>query len=272
MAGLSRLRAAGESVGAAEIVAGLAPWRRAPRADARPHVMLNMVSTADGRATVDGRSGAISGAADRELFHALRGAVDAVLVGAGTARAERYGRMVPDAARRALRARRGLAEEPLACIVSGRLALDGLPLLEQPDARLVLVTSSPASLPAVQANVRYIRAERDGNVDLAAALDELRERFAVTTVLCEGGPHLAYQLLADGLADELFLSLSPKLVGDDPSAGGALRILAGGELDPPLELELADVLREQSYLFLRYVVPAPVAASRETTESSSLAR
>ncbi len=77
-------------------------------APARPRVLLNMVSTIDGRATLGGRSGPIGGRADREMFHALRTVVDAVLVGAGTARAEHYGRLVREESLRALRRERGL--------------------------------------------------------------------------------------------------------------------------------------------------------------------
>ena len=130
---LERLLPAGEPASVAEIIAGLG-LRRAPvRTRARPRVMLNMISTVDGRASLGGRSGALSDRADRELFHGLRSAVDAVLVGAGTARAEHYGRIIPDAARRAERRRRGLSEEPLACIVSARLALSPqeIPLLRR---------------------------------------------------------------------------------------------------------------------------------------------
>jgi riboflavin biosynthesis pyrimidine reductase len=75
-------------------------------------------------------------------------------------------------------------------------------------------------------------------------------------VLCEGGPHLARQLLGAGLVDELFLSLSPMLAGGEPAGGEALRILAGTELEPPVGLELLDVLSSDSYLFLRYGVSA----------------
>ncbi len=57
-------------------------------------------ASADGRATLAGRSAPLSASADRELFHGLRAAVDGVLVGAGTVRKERYGRMIPDAAAR----------------------------------------------------------------------------------------------------------------------------------------------------------------------------
>ena len=58
-----------------------------------------MASTVDGRASIGGRSGAIGNRADRELFHALRASVDAVMAGAGTVRVERYGRIIPDASR-----------------------------------------------------------------------------------------------------------------------------------------------------------------------------
>ena len=275
---LKRLLPAGAPATADEIVAdfgldGLA----ASGPPNRPYVMLNMVSTADGHATLDGRSGPISGSADRALFHALRTAVDAVMAGAATVRVERYGRIIPDASRRARRVEQGLSAEPLACIVSGRLTLDAeIPLLAEPAAKVAILTSSAASLPASAAEVHYIRAACDGLLDLPAALAELRARFDVRTLLCEGGPHLNAQLLGAGLVDELFLSLAPLLAGGDPIAGGeALRILAGPELSPPVALDLLGVLEHDSSLFLRYGVRSSAPAervSRETMPSSSLAR
>jgi len=257
---LSRLFPPGEPAGAEQIVAGfeLDGLAAAGPSDC-PHVLLNMVSTADGHATLGGRSGPISGPADRALFHGLRMAVDAVMAGAATVRVERYGRIIPDESRRQARVARGLSAEPLACIVSGRLALDGdIPLLANPAARVVILTSSAASLPESEADVHYIRAERDGLLDLPAALAELRERFGVRTLLCEGGPHLNAQLLGAGLVDELFLSLAPMLAGGDPDRNPAhpeaLRILAGAELSPPVDLELLSVLEHDWSLFLRYGV------------------
>jgi riboflavin biosynthesis pyrimidine reductase len=219
----------------------------------RPYVLLNMVSTADGRATLGGRSGTIGGEADRELFHGLRTVVDAVMVGAGTARAERYRRLVRNERAIQARRKRGLAEQPLACIVSGRLALNSeIPLLADPGARVAIITSSEASLPEdCRAEIEYIRAAREGLLDLPSALCELRERLAVRTLLCEGGPHLSSQLVGDGLLDELFLSLSPKLAGSGKT-GESLRILSGPELDPPAALELVGALEHDSHLFLRY--------------------
>jgi riboflavin biosynthesis pyrimidine reductase len=268
---LRRLLPPGEPASAEQIVVGFgldglavgeapetSPSPSAP-GSRRPHVMLNMVSTADGHATLGGRSGGLSSPADRALFHGLRLAVDAVMAGAATVRVERYGRIVPDASRRQRRVERGLSEEPLACIVSGRLALEtDIPLLADPAARVVILTPSAASLPASAAEVHYIRAERDGLLDLPAALSELRERFGVRTLLCEGGPHLNAQLLGAGLIDELFLSLAPLLAGGDsdrnPAHPEALRILAGPELSPPVALDLLGVLEHDSSLFLRYGV------------------
>jgi riboflavin biosynthesis pyrimidine reductase len=233
-----------------------------------------MVSTADGRASIGGRSGPLGNRADRELFRALRSAVDAVMAGAQTVRSERYGRIIPDERRRRRRRERGSSDEPLACIVSGSLALtDDIPLLADPAAKVVIVTSSASSLPEVGAHVEYVRAGRDGRLDLPAALDELHQRFAVGTLLCEGGPRLNLQLLAAGLVDEMFLSLAPKLAGGAPAGSEALRILAGAELKEPVELELLGAQESDSELFLRYRVlaSAPASVSRETALRSSLA-
>jgi len=257
---LERLDPPGQPASVAQIVDAFGLWGRASKPSPRPRVLLNMVATADGRASLAGRSGPLSGPADRALFHGLRAAVDAILVGAGTVRAERYGRIIADAAQRQLRVERGFSAEPLACVVSTRMDLDaGIPLLAEPEARVLIVTPSSISLPPVTAHVDYVRAPRDGTLDLAVALRELAERFAVQTVLCEGGPYLAYQLIAEGLVSELFLTLTPLLAGGEPTdgqsaEGEALRILAGGELQPPVELELRSVLRGGSQLFLRYGV------------------
>jgi len=252
---LTRLLPPGPPVAVERIVAELGLGEpgeaKHPR---RPTVLLNMISSADGRASVGGRSGALGGRADKELFHGLRTAVDAVMAGAGTVRAERYGRLVRDERRRQIRRERGLAEEPLAVVVSARLELpDDVPLFTEAGARVVVVTPAREAVADTQAKIDYVRAEHDGALDLPGALAQLRERLGVHTLLCEGGPHLNAQLLAAGLADELFLSLSPMLAGDDPD-GEALRILSGATLDPPVALRLVATFEHESHLFLRYRV------------------
>lgn len=255
-----RLLPPGDPAGAAEIVEDLRIGDRGAGASGRPYVMLNMVSTIDGRVTIAGRSGSIGNHADRALFHGLRGAVDAVMAGAGTVKAERYGPIIREQSERELRVRRGLAAEPIACVVSGRLSLpEGIPLLEEPDAHVVIVTASQASLPASGARIEYVRSEREGMIDLPAALGELHDRFGVRTLLCEGGPHLASQLLAAGLVDELFLSLSAKLAGDTADGLAPLRLVAGVDFEPPIELELLGARESDSLLFLSYGVRASAA-------------
>jgi riboflavin-specific deaminase-like protein len=252
-----RLLPRGERAGARQIADELDLRARASAGAGRPYTILNMASTVDGRASIGGRSGAIGDRADRELFHALRASVDAVMAGAGTVRVERYGRIIPDADTRRRRVERGLSEEPLACVVSGRLSLAAdTPLLNEPDARVVLITPSQSSLPATRAQIDYVRARRDGLLDLPAAMHELGERLGVRTLLCEGGPHLNGQLLLAGLVDELFLSVSPKLAGGEDATGEALRIVAGVEFAEPVSLQLLSVLESASTLFLRYGVRA----------------
>jgi riboflavin biosynthesis pyrimidine reductase len=255
-----RLLPPGDLAAVDQIIEDLGVRQRAANAHGRPYVMLNMVSTADGRVSIAGRSGSLGNRADSVLFHGLRGVVDAVMVGAGTVKAERYGRIVPQESRRLERRERGLSDEPLACVVSGRLSLPvDIPLLTEPASRVVMVTDSEASLPPSGARIEYVRSQRDGMIDLPGALSELHERFAIRTLLCEGGPHLNSQLLTAGLVDELFLSLSPKLAGDQADGLPPLRIIAGADFDPPIELELLGVREGDSQLFLSYGVRASAA-------------
>jgi riboflavin biosynthesis pyrimidine reductase len=64
------------------------PWEEAPAE--RPLVGMNFVATLDGRATIDGRSGPIGSDTDTAMMAGLRERFDAVMIGAGTMRAERY--------------------------------------------------------------------------------------------------------------------------------------------------------------------------------------
>src|SRR5688500_8705766 len=142
--------------------------------DARPYLVLNMVTTTDGRVTIGGRSGPIGNEADQDLFHALRTRVDAVMVGAGTLRAEKYGRLVRKPERREARERAGLDPDPLAVVVSGRLDLpEDLPLLHEPDQEVLVATFSDGELPGP--GIEYLRFQ-GGAVDIRRLLAVLRGR------------------------------------------------------------------------------------------------
>ncbi len=243
---LRRLLPDAGSVTADELAGELDLAAAAP--EARPYVVVNMVATVDGRASVAGRTAPISSAADRQIFHALRTRVDAVMVGAGTLRTERYGRLVRDPHRREQRVAAGLGADPLAIVVSGRLDLScDLPLLADGASRVVVITASEASIEGCAAQVQYLRSSP---VDLPGVLARLRAEHGVRSILCEGGPSLNAALLACGLIDELFLTTVGKLAG----GAGALTIIGSAPVDEPVGVGLRWLLECDGELFARYAV------------------
>jgi 5-amino-6-(5-phosphoribosylamino)uracil reductase len=199
----------------------------------RPYLVLNMAATADGRVAIGGRSAPVAGPADRELFHELRGQADAVMAGAATARVERY---------------RPFRKPALGVFVSGSLDLPAdLPILQDPGSRVVIVTRSGEPLGGVAADVTYLRQQ---GAELAPAMAALRSEFGVRSILCEGGPHLNDSLLREGLVDELFLCVSPKLAGDSSQPAG----VEGPALPSPVGLELISLHEADDHVFFRYRV------------------
>jgi riboflavin-specific deaminase-like protein len=218
------------------------PWEQ-PREE-RPLVAMNFAATVDGRATIDGVSGPIGSDADTLMLACLRTRFDAVMIGAGTMRAERYGRLARMRETREHRERLGLPPDPLTVIVSGRLDLPWDAPLFSEGGRVLIFTASEAEPPETAMPLSVVRHE--GAVNLVEALQHLRQEHDVRALLCEGGPRLHDQLEADGLVDDLFLTIAPKLSGGD-----APRIVEG-PLPGVAELELAWLLEENSELFARY--------------------
>jgi riboflavin-specific deaminase-like protein len=212
----------------------------------RPYVVVNFATTLDGRAAIEGRSGPIGSETDTEMLQLLRTRVDAVMIGAGTLRVERYGRMVSDPALRAHRERIGLAHDPLAVIVSGRLDLPWeAPLFTNGGGRVLVFTTSEASPPLTATRLRVVRHQGPA-VDLIETLRYLRQERGVRGLLCEGGPGLHSELQSLGLVDELFVTLAATL------AGGSEPRMIEGELPQRIEWELAWLLEQQGELFARY--------------------
>lgn len=214
-------------------------------------VRANMIASVDGAAVLDGGSRALGSPADRELIGTLRALADVVLVGAGTARAEGYGPLRPKSARRSARVAAGLPPCPRLAVVSGSLDLDpDAPMFTAADAPTLVVTcqAAPAARRRALDEVAEVVVAGDARVDLAAALDALCAR-GLPHVLCEGGPRLLAQLVTAGRLDELCLTVSPLLV-----AGAAPRVLTGPALPSPAQVELAGVLQDEDYLYLRYLL------------------
>ena len=223
---------------------GYRPWER-PH-DERPLVAANFAATVDGRTTIGGVSGPIGSDADTAMLAALRMRFDAVLIGAGTMRAERYGRVIGSEERRARREQIGLAPDPLMAIVSGRLDLPwDAPLFTAGAGRVLIFTASEAEPPPTATPLEIVRHE--GFVNLAEALRRLRQEEGIRALLCEGGPGLHGELQGGGMVDELFLTTAPKLTG-----GAAAPRIVEGELPAVAELELAWLLEQGGELFARY--------------------
>ncbi len=200
----------------------------------RPFVALKLAATLDGRiATAAGESRWISAPESRARVHALRARVDAILVGARTARLD-----AP-----ALTARSGgrVVHRPVRVVVDSRLALPlSSPLLAGPDpGRTWLLAARSAAatrrrgLEARGARVLSIP-RRGAHLDLRRALERLA-REGLTEVLVEGGGELAAALLRRDAVDELHWFAAPSLLGGD--ARPALGALGVGRLARRVRLE-----------------------------------
>jgi riboflavin biosynthesis pyrimidine reductase len=220
---------------------------RYPRNDS-PTLRVNFIASVDGAVTVDGLSGGLSGPGDKQVFDTLRMVCDALVVGAGTIRAENYDALRLDERSRAWRREHGLPELPLMVIVSGSLNLnpDQLIFWDAPIPPIVVThAGASAERRAALAGVAEIVTVGDDSVDLAAAVAGLHARGA-TQLLCEGGPHLFGALIAADLVDEVCLTVSPLL------AGGSAGRISAGLPGPSRSISLRHALTSHDMLFLRY--------------------
>ena len=189
----------------------------------RPHLTLKLAATLDGRiATRSGDSRWITGPAARSRVHLMRSQSDAVLIGAGTARADDP---VLDV--------RGLgpgAAQPVRVIADGGLSLplEGRLVAGARDIPVLVLHGKAAAAERRAAligmGVQTVEVAQDdsGMLDLEHAFRRLAET-GLTRVLCEGGGRLAAALLAAGLVDEIALFTAGKAIGSDGvAAAGAL--------------------------------------------------
>jgi riboflavin biosynthesis pyrimidine reductase len=221
-----------------------------------PWVRANMIESIDGGASLNGRSGGLSGDADRLVFAVLRSLADVILVGASTARAEKYRPVREQEIWPKLRGERQQPTPPIAVVTRKLdLDLDGPLVSGAPgSARTILLTTEAA--PAGRREAASVHADvvvtgRD-TVQPSAVAAELGRR-GYRNVLLEGGPSLLRQVADAGLLDELCLTFSPVLEGG----------VAGRILSPPqtaderegavAQLSLAHVLEADGSLLCRYL-------------------
>lgn len=200
-----------------------------------PHVLLSFAASLDG--CLDDASPErllLSNTADFDRVDASRAECDAILVGAGTVRADNPRLLVRSAARRAERVARGLPESPLRVVLGGERGVDpGAAVLTTPGAETLVV---------------------DGRPPLAEVLAELAAR-GVRRLMVEGGSAALTAFLAGDFVDEIQLAYAPFLIGDAAAprafgSPGATRFPQG----PGRRMLLAESRTLGDVLYARYLV------------------
>lgn len=216
-------------------------------------VRANFITSMDGAASVDGKSGGLAGSGDRALFTVMRELADVILVGAGTVRSENYGGAQLTVVARQDRQARGQAEVPPIAIVSrsGQLDRDMKVFTHTEVPPLVLTSAAAASkarsLLGAAAEVLDCSGDDPESVDPATLLTVLAAR-GLMRVLTEGGPSLLGTFIADDLLDELCLTIAPTVVGGDSGR------IAHDRRASPTAMKRVHLIADQAgYLYSRYV-------------------
>ena len=223
---------------------GIHETLRFPKDPSKTHVVLNMVQSADGKAAIEGKASGLGTDIDRAVMRTLRSKADAVMVGGGTIRSEKLSLSLDAEDERPV---------PRAVILTntGDLPLERNLVRDHRQDVLVLLPENARKgaerSVADLAETRRVPADGSGTIDVARALEILKRDYGTDVLLCEGGPTLNQALINADLADELFLTIAPKLVGaeDYEEAEPSLR--------KPL-LRLLSLHRAGDELFLRYAV------------------
>lgn len=217
----------------------------------RPYVLLSVATSIDGY--IDDTSGetlVLSGAEDKDRVDGVRADCDAILVGAGTIRADNP-RIEVSERRRKERMARGVAEYPLKVTVTGSGDLDpGLRFWRHGAGRLVYTVDHAAS--ALRARLEGLAevVALGADIDFGALLDDLGER-GVGRLMVEGGGQIHTALLSGGLVDEIQLAIAPIVVGQR----GAPRFLnpASYPGGPTRRMHLAETQTIGDVVLLRYL-------------------
>jgi len=231
----------------------------------------NFVSTLDGVVAIPSipRSNDVISAgsdADRFLMGVLRAFADVVLIGAGTLRASPQGMWRPEKvyppageAFSELRHRLGRAGAPEVAILTGRGSIDpSHPVLES--GALVLTSEPGASRlkGRLSSASTVVSLGGEATIDPSLAVRALHDR-GHRLILSEAGPHSFGGVLGAGVVDELFLTLSPLLVGN-ADEGSRVRLVEAVDLaSRDVRGRLLSLRRHGAHVFLRYELNRPAS-------------
>lgn len=212
-----------------------------------------MVASIDGRATSEGRVGPLTAAADQWLLLRVRERAQALLIGAGTLRAEGYRSLLGEEVKGRRRAR-GEPEEPHLYVLARDLArVNDAEALQPGGPPLTLL--HPPRTPSGPTFAEHVRTRTipvlpDGRPDLGAVLSAIRAAHPGGLIASEGGPTLLGMLVEQRVLDQLLLAISPRLEG-----GAEKRLLElASRLGRPVRLQAAAAAG--GFAFLRYDLEA----------------
>jgi 2,5-diamino-6-(ribosylamino)-4(3H)-pyrimidinone 5'-phosphate reductase len=224
-----------------------------------PFVFINMAMSADGKiATANRVVHSFGSAGDLRHLYELRATADAVMCGARTVEISEATLGNGGDRFRRLRLKNGLAEHPLRIIVSGSGSIDpAARIFQKRFSPIILLTTkraSPKKLMQLRDRVDEIKISGAEEINFRAALRWLREKWNVKRLLCEGGGELNDALFRAGLADEINITICPKVFG-----GRTAPTLADGlgfaRLAQAAKYELTSIKRKKAELFTVFSRP-----------------
>lgn len=220
-----------------------------------PYVLLSVAVSIDGYIDDSGPDRLrLSSAADFDRVDQVRAGSDAVLIGAGTLRADNPRLLVNSGQRRAARVAAGKSEYPLKVTVSQSGDLDpDLRFWHHGDAKLVYTTAGGAAKARERLGTLADIVDLGEVIDFGALLDDLATR-GVRRLMVEGGGGIHTAFLSAGLVDEIHMAVAPIIVGDE----GAPRFLnpASYPGGPTRRMRLAGVETIEDVVLLRYLPKA----------------
>ena len=208
----------------------------------RPRVIINAAMSVDGKIALSDRNGVrLSNEEDLRRVHRLRAAVDAILVGVGT--------VLKDDPKLTVKAEYAKGRNPLRVVLDSDGKTPATSRVLDGSAPTLIVTSEECERTFPPAEV--LRIGKD-EVDLPVLLDRLEARN-IRSILVEGGSRVIWSFLRKGLADELKVFVSSRVLG-----GHAAPTLAGGpgvaSLDEAPRLRLDRIERLGDGALLEYAV------------------
>lgn len=224
----------------------------------RPYTAINMVATVDGKVVVGGpgTTHLIGGQTDHYLMAKIDGQADAVLFGANLIREDDPGYPRSSEERRQRRQQQGLRPDVLWAVVSRRGEFPGRPRMFHAERDKTALFTTELIDPQRREELEewtqvFICGEE--RVEPHEIGRVLRDTLSVNSMVCMGGPLLNATIIEAEVADELFMTLAPKLQG-----GSRMPTLVEGLGYAPEhlpEMELLSVYRDNSELYLRYRLP-----------------